>query len=82
MPGHKTNSLPPYVDADPPEWAVDPSGEVQSPAALEKMRRVCRLAATALKLAMDMSKPGEAALHNIDHTVRARNSGMHVFLIV
>lgn len=75
VPGHKTGSgsLPPYVDADPTDWAVDPSGEVQSPAALEKMRRVCRLAATALKIAMNMSKPGV--------TTDAIDAAVHQYLI-
>lgn len=63
VPGHETGFLPPYVDADPTDWALDPSGEVQSPAALERMRKVCKLAATALKIAMNMSQPGDSAIH-------------------
>ncbi|KAL8455841.1 hypothetical protein Emag_000415 [Eimeria magna] len=59
----------PFVDKDPVGWSIDPKGEIQGPEALERMRKVCRLAATALKIAVDASKPGvttediDAAVH-------------------
>lgn len=50
-----------HVDSDPEGWSIDPAGEVQSHDALERMRKVCKLAATALRIAMNASKPGSAA---------------------
>ncbi|KAL8439832.1 hypothetical protein Efla_004358 [Eimeria flavescens] len=61
------------VDSDPPGWSIDPAGEVQSPEALQRMRKVCRLAATALKIAIDASKPGV--------TTEAIDAAVHRFLV-
>ncbi|XP_026191893.1 uncharacterized protein LOC34624291 [Cyclospora cayetanensis] len=68
-PGEGASPVLSNVDSDPEEWAIDPEGEVQTPEALLKMKRVCKVAATALKIAMDASKPGvtteeiDAAVH-------------------
>ncbi|KAL8449867.1 hypothetical protein Emed_002830 [Eimeria media] len=53
-----SNSSDPVVDKDPVGWSIDPKGEIQGPEELKRMRKVCRLAATALKIAVDASKPG------------------------
>lgn len=60
-PGSASHSCAePFVDSDPKGWSIDPAGEVQSHEALERMRKVCKLAATALMIAMNASKPGSA----------------------
>lgn len=57
-PGGRSPSEDSHVDADPVGWSIDPTGEVQSPDALKRMRKICKLAAKALQIAMNASKPG------------------------
>lgn len=72
-PSGPSPSLDSQVDADPAGWSIDPTGEVQSHDALKYMRRVCKLAAKALQIAMNASKPGV--------TTEAVDSLVHQFLI-
>ncbi|KAL8271998.1 hypothetical protein Esti_004122 [Eimeria stiedai] len=71
--GSSISCSDPFVDKDPVGWCIDPKGEIQGPDALERMRKVCRLAATALKIALDASKPGK--------TTEDIDAAVHLFLV-
>ncbi|CDI82645.1 methionine aminopeptidase, putative [Eimeria acervulina] len=58
---------------DPLNWAVDEAGEVQTAENIKKIRKVCEVAAAALRLAVNNAKPGV--------TTEAIDGAVHRFLI-